>query len=172
MLSFIGYAFQKINRAFYVIFIEPVKISMLNKHGKNIRIQKKCELSYSHICCGDYVSIGSGCMFMSSIANIIINDHVMFAPNVTIITGDHRLDLKGRLLDSVQDYEKLPENDQDVVFLGDNWVGTGAIILKGVTVGKGAVISAGAVVVKDVPDYSIVGGIPARVISHRREIFE
>ena len=76
------------------------------------------------------------------------------------------------MLDSVQDHEKLPENDQDVVFLGDNWVGTGAIILKGVTVGKGAVISAGAVVVKDVPDYSIVGGIPARVISHRREIFE
>ena len=63
---------------------------------------------------------------------------------------------------SICDDEKLPENDQDVVFAGDNWVGSNAVILKGVTIGRGAVVASGAVVNKDVQDYSIVGGCPPR----------
>ena len=91
----------------------------------------------------------------------------MFAPRVTIVTGDHRIDLPNRFMDSVKDNEKLSENDKDVVFEGDNWIGTGTIILKGVTVGKGSVIAAGSVVTHDVPKYSIVGGIPAKLIKMR-----
>ena len=63
--------------------------------------------------------------------------------------------------------EKLPENDQDVVFEGDNWIGANVTILKGVTIGEGAVIAAGSVVNKVVPSYSVVGGVPARVIRMR-----
>lgn len=70
---------------------------------------------------------------------------------------------------AVTDKDKLPENDQDVVFEGDNWIGANAIILKGVTVGKGSVISAGAVVTHNVPAYAIVGGVPAKVIRMRNE---
>lgn len=68
---------------------------------------------------------------------------------------------------TVTDNEKLPDNDKDVVFEGDNWIGANAIILKGVTVGKGSVVSAGAVVTHDVPPYAIVGGVPAKVIKYR-----
>jgi len=70
---------------------------------------------------------------------------------------------------TVTDSEKSPDNDKDVVFEGDNWVGANATILKGVTVGKGSVISAGAVVTHDVPPYAIVGGVPAKVIRMRNE---
>lgn len=54
-----------------------------------------------------------------------------------------------------------------VIIEGDNWIGANAIILKGVTVGRGAVVAAGSVVIHDVPPYSIVGGVPAKVISER-----
>ena len=93
----------------------------------------------------------------------------MFGPGVTVVTGDHRTDKLDRPMITVTDSEKLPENDKDVVFEGDNWVGANAIILKGVTVGKGAVISAGAVVTHEVPPYAIVGGVPAKVIRMRGE---
>ena len=47
------------------------------------------------------------------------------------------------------------------------WIGAGSIILSGVTICKGAIIAAGAVVNKDVPDYAIVGGVPAKVLKYR-----
>lgn len=63
--------------------------------------------------------------------------------------------------------EKLPENDLPVVIDDDVWVGSGAIILKGVHVGRGAIIAAGAVVTGNVQPYSIVAGVPARFMRFR-----
>jgi maltose O-acetyltransferase len=54
-----------------------------------------------------------------------------------------------------------------VVIEDHAWLGTRAMVLPGVTVGRGAVVAAGAVVTKDVPPYTIVGGVPARVIGQR-----
>lgn len=64
----------------------------------------------------------------------------MTGPNVSIITGNHRIDLIGRYMNTVSNDEKLPENDQDVIIEGDNWIGAGAIILNGVKIGIGAVV--------------------------------
>ena len=93
----------------------------------------------------------------------------MMGPRVTIITGDHRIDIKGKCMAEVSDEEKLPENDKDVVIEDDVWVGANVTILKGVRISTGSVIAAGAVVVKDVPSYSIVGGTPAKIIKKRFE---
>lgn len=145
----------------------PVNKSALKKCGKNVIIGRNCNLTYSNISVGNDVSIGHSAMFMCTKAEIKIGDHVMFGPHVFMITGGHRLDMIGRFIKSISDNEKLPENDQDIIIEGDNWIGANAIILKGVNIGRGSVIAAGAIVTKDVPSYSIVGGIPAKVIKMR-----
>ena len=114
-----------------------------------------------------YIYIGTNALFLSTRAKINISSHVMFGPNVTIMTGNHRTDVVGKYMTEIKESDKLPENEQDVCFLGDNWVGANSTILKGVTVGEGSIIAAGAVVTNDVPLYSIVGGVPARVIAMR-----
>lgn len=109
---------------------------------------RNTKLTWENIYIGNDVSINEGAYFLSTRAKIIIGDHVMFGPNVTIITGNHKTDTIGRYMSTIRDEEKTPDLDEDVIFEGDNWIGTGCIILKGVTVGEGAIISAGAVVTK------------------------
>ena len=91
----------------------------------------------------------------------------MFGPNVTIITGNHRIVISGRPMISLTDKDKLPENDQDVVLEGDNWIGANVTILKGVRIGYGAVVAAGALINHDVPPFSIWGGVPAKQLKMR-----
>lgn len=161
--------FQKTSRALYSFFTLPVIRMSLGKCGKNVIISKGQFFGIKNIQIDNNVSLGAGFTLLSSRAKIIIGDDVMFAPGVTVVTGDHRIDILNRPMITVTENEKLPENDKDVVLKGDNWVGANAIILKGVTVGKGAVISAGAVVTRDVPSYAVVGGVPAKVIKNRLE---
>lgn len=156
-----------IRRCFYNYILTPLKWPLFKSCGKSVRIGEHCNLNYKNISIGNHVSIGNNAYFMCAMANIIIGDHVMFGPNVTMTTGSHRVDVMDRYMDELTNADKLPENDKDIVFVGDNWVGANAIILKGVTVHKGAVIAAGALVTKDVPEYAIVGGVPAKVIKYR-----
>lgn len=127
--------------------------------GRAVRFGKGFSaVGYENIEVGNHVSIGMNSRFVTSRAKIKIGDYVMFGPHVTIVTGDHRIDLLDRPMMTITDKDKRPEDDQDVVFEGDNWIGANATILKGVTIGKGAVVAAGAVVTKDIPPLAIVGG--------------
>ena len=123
--------------------------------------------TYENIYLGNNVSIGYNADFVATRSKIVIKDHVIFGPHVSIRGGDHRTNLIGKYIDQVSDLEKLPENDQDIIFEGDNWIGMNVTILKGVTIGKGSIIAAGAVVTKSIPPYTISGGIPAKVIKYR-----
>lgn len=135
--------------------------------GSNVSFHHDIKLYGHNIYIGNNVTIGSGSLLMCTVAPITIGDNVMFGPRVTVITGNHRIDYVGKYMREVKEPDKLPENDQPVVFEGDNWIGANATILKGVTIGEGAVVAAGAVVTKDVPPYTVVGGVPPRHIQDR-----
>jgi maltose O-acetyltransferase len=100
--------------------------------------------------------IGSNC-FLDGRAPLTIGDHTSLASEVMIYNDEHNI--------NSPNYENsfAPVTIKDYVFIGPR-----AIILPGVTIGRGAVIAAGAVVTKDVPDFEIWGGIPAKKISDRQ----
>ena len=161
VLDFIGRALNK-------LVVTPIKKSALGGCGKNVTLGRRLRMSGSkNLFVGNNVSIGEDARFMCTLAKIHVGDNVMFGPGVTCITGGHRTDIIGRYMISVTNNEKRPEDDRDITFEGDNWIGANVTILCGVTIGEGAVVAAGAVVTKDVPPYSIVGGVPAKVIKMR-----
>ncbi len=155
-------------RVWHRMVTTPIKKRMLGKCGKNIHLGPGLMMDKaSNLFMGDDVHIGPNALLMNLRARILIGDHVMFAPNVTMITGNHKIDIIGRYMTTITDQEKLPEDDKDIVLKGDNWIGANATILKGVTIERGAVVAAGAIVTKDVPAYAIVGGSPARILKYR-----
>ena len=95
---------------------------------------------------------------------------MIFGPHPTIITGDHRTDVVGKFI--MDSHDKLPENDAPVTIEDDVWAGCNVTILKGVTIGRGSVIAAGAVVTKSCPPYSIIGGVPAKILKFRFTVDE
>lgn len=119
---------------------------------------------------GDGSSIPKGSTFYCTEAPLTIGRKVIFGPRPTIITGDHRTDVIGKFI--MDSHDKLPENDAPVVIEDDVWTGANVTILKGVTIGRGSVIAAGAVVTKSCPPYSIIGGVPAKVLKYRFTIAE
>lgn len=144
--------------------------------GENSYIARDCTL-YGNIYLGSNVVLGRGNHFVSTRASLYIHDHVIFAPNVTIYTGDHPMNVIGKHISELTDADKTdPALDQDVIIESGCWIGTRAIILKGVTVGRGSVIGAGSVVTKDIPPYSIYVGVPpqaqTRIRFDKRQIQE
>lgn len=110
--------------------------------GKNITIGKN-------------VFFNSGCRFQDQ-GGIVIGDGVLIGHNVVIATINHGLNPK----------EERKNHYAPVVIGNHAWIGSNATILPGVTVGEWAVVAAGAVVTKDVDSYTVVGGVPAKVIKH------
>jgi len=140
-------------------------LPLFKKCGRNVVIAHGGYFSPANIEIGDDVYIGPYAIFNSAISTIRIGSKVMFGPRVIIMGGDHRTDVLGAYMYDVG--EKLPENDQDVILEDDVWIGAGALILKGVTIGCGTLVGAGSVVTKSIPPYSVAVGNPARVVRCR-----
>ena len=152
---------RRLSRRLRMLALTP----LFRKTGSRFRFDPDGQYSFSTIEVGDDVFLGPGAFLSATESFIHIGNKVMFGPNVTVLGGDHRLDVVGVAMADVA--EKRPEDDRGVTIADDVWVGAGAIVLKGVSIGRGAVVAAGAVVTRDVPPYAIVGGCPARVIRPR-----
>ena len=111
----------------------------------------------------DNVGIGPYAHLSAVNAKIIFKGNSAIAEHLTIHTGNHAR-IVGKFVSAITDKDKPDGYDHDVIIEKDVWIGSNVTILEGVTVGRGATIAAGAVVSKDVPPYSIVGGVPAKVI--------
>ena len=102
---------------------------------------------------GRNVFINHGCSFLD-LGGITIEDDVLIGPGVSLISESHPLDPANR---------KILEVNR-VLIKRNAWIGAGAMVLPGVTVGENSVVAAGALVSRDVPDNVVVAGVPAKVI--------
>ena len=113
----------------------------------------------------DNVGIGPHALLSTPNAKIIIKGNCAIAEHLTIHTGNHARVI-GKFVTDITEANKPEGYDKDVIIEKDVWIGSNVTILAGVHIGRGATIAAGAVVNKDVPPYSIVGGVPAKVIKY------
>lgn len=117
----------------------------------------------SKIWFGDNVYIGPGAHLSTLNASITFKGNISVGEDLTIHTGNHAR-IKGIFHSSITEATKPKGLDKDVIIEEDVWIGSRVTILSGVSIRRGATIAAGAVVSKEVPPYSIVGGVPARFI--------
>ena len=160
ILLFIHRAYRRIR----MLILRP----LFKQYGSNFGFDPDGIYNFRNIEVGNNVYIGPSATLIASKSSIVIGNNVMLGPHVTIVGGDHNTSVVGQFMYDVKD--KRPEDDLPVIIEDDVWIGTGAIILKGIRLGRGCIVACGAVVTKDVPPYSVVGGVPAKVISVRFDI--
>lgn len=160
-------------RAFYNNYIYP-DICKLGHRGKNARIIAPAQIAGAeNIFLGENVSIGAFSVIFAPQTTITIRRNSYSGPHLFISTGNHYLK-KGYFSRLLTNDDKLRDGvslNWDVTIDEDVWMGANVSILCK-HVGRGAVIACGAVCKKDVPPYSIVGGVPAKVIKIRFTIDE
>lgn len=151
----------KVIRRAKILVIRP----LFAKYGSNFIFDPAGWYSFDTIEVGNDVFIGLGAHFAASNSKIIIGNKVLIGPNVCMLGGDHNTSVLGAYMYDIQN--KCLGDDLPITISDDVWIGAGATILKGVNIGEGAIIGAGAIVTKDVPEYSVVCGVPAKVIKMR-----
>lgn len=140
--------------------------------GKNSVVLEGAEI-------GDFTYLntrsGLGPVFVNG--NVKIGKYCSVAPNVTISPGNHPsnfLSTHPFIFDT--SYKERFNTNDNAFSIGENkftiiendvWIGSNAIISEGIKIGNGAIIAAGSVITKDVPPYSVVGGVPGKIIKYR-----
>jgi len=146
--------------------------------GKECVINGELVATTGNITIGNYVIINQGTHLFSA-DKIVIEDNVMISWNCSVVDSNmHSLHSADRLKDTQTARKAIRTNtiglnvdyinvvSKPVVIKESAWIGFNSIIMKGVTIGKGAVIGAGTVVTKDVPDFAVVTGNPAKIIKY------
>lgn len=120
--------------------------------GENSQIMPPIAgVAFDHMKIGDNVFINSNSLLMAR-GGIVIEDDVMFAANVQLLSNNH------------DEYDRQVLTCKPIHIKKGAWIGAGVSILPGVTIGKYAIVGAGAIVTKDVGDYEVAVGVPAKVV--------
>lgn len=169
---------QKLKLIIYYLIIQYLPHSRLTSVGNKIRMwyvskvlgimpldnNSKFETNI-YISDAKNIKIGSYCRINENVflqGKISIGNFVMIAPNVSIYTKTHIYD------NTDVPMVKSGETETQQVSIGDDvWVGLNSTILPGISIGEGSIIAAHSLVNKDVEPYSIVGGVPAKLIKKR-----
>lgn len=130
-------------------------------YGRGINILKGAEVfNPQNFSIGNDSGIGMNCKFYC-MEHVSVGDRVLIGPEVLIFTSNHIWNSE------MKTFFRQGFTTDDVQIGNDTWVGARSIILPGVTIGKGVTIAAGSVVTKDIADFSVVGGVPAKFIKSK-----
>lgn len=161
-----------------VVFGSNVSVSGKINLGNNVRILENSKLrgkntviendvfihenvlirSFKEVVIGEGTTINRNTCVLD---NVVIGKFCSIAPNCVIVGSNHIYKDKTEII------KQQGGTSMGIVIEDDVWIGANVTILDGVTIGKGAVIAAGAVVNKNVSEYSVVGGVPAKIIGGR-----
>ena len=134
---------------------------MFKKCGKNVNIENRCWFGTSEqIEIGDFSGIGSKYQIYGPVK---MGKFIMMGPEVIILTQNHKFsDISVPMVK--QGYQKTMQ----VIIEDDVWIGARSVILPGVKIGTGSIIGVGSIVTKDIEPFSIVAGVPAKLIKKRK----
>lgn len=157
---------KKLNKKIsYLAFIDSN-----TKVENNVVVTRFCKIKNSLMRSYSYVGVNS------LINNCLIGRYCSIGPNVQIGLGQHPINYistsplfyTSKNIFNISTFKEDQYKQYAVtVVKNDVWIGANAIIMDGVEIGNGAIVAAGAVVTKNVPDYAIVGGVPASIIKYR-----
>jgi acetyltransferase-like isoleucine patch superfamily enzyme len=155
------------------IFIgDGVEIYQAGKNGRvsigdGTHIHRDCIIETGqggNLIIGMQTHIQPRCQLSAYLGSIHIGDEVQIAPNCAFYPYDHDFKPGQRI-------RQQPVKSKGDILLGnDVWLGTGVIILQNVEIGEGAVIGAGSVVTRNIPEFAVACGVPAKVIANRNEL--
>lgn len=125
-----------------------VRETAMLRQPENIRIGSSSHIN--HYCC----------IWASPNARISIGDNGLMGPGVKIFSSNHGIGKNAPM-------REQPYIEKDVTIGNDVWIGANSVVVAGVTIGNGALVAAGSVVTRDIPEYAIAGGVPAKVLRYR-----
>lgn len=146
------------------------------RHSKIYRSVRMDTPPYRTFSLGDHSVVESFSCINNAVGDVVIGDHTRIGLHNTIIgpvtIGQHVNLAQGIVVTALNHNYSIPDQQIDqqgvttaaVTIGNDCWIGANAVILPGVTIGEHCVVAAGAVVTKDVPPYSLVGGVPAKIL--------
>jgi maltose O-acetyltransferase len=131
----------------------------MKKCGKKPRVKSGAEIS-PNATLGDYSELGTRCMIQ---ADVHIGNNVIMGPDVKIYSRNHKFESLDK---PIQEQGK----EYKITYIGnDVWLGANVIVTAGCNIGNHVIVAAGAVVTKNIPDYAIVGGVPAKILKYRSQ---
>jgi acetyltransferase-like isoleucine patch superfamily enzyme len=127
--------------------------------GRNFQVARRVTINFpNRLEIGRDVYIATG-SWLHAWGGIVIEDEVQLAPYSVLVTGDHTL--------KEGSYRHGPSTLAPIRLCRGSWVASHAVVTKGVTLGRGALLAASSVATRNIPDFAIAAGVPARVIKEK-----